>query len=128
MRWVVEPNRRIVEGVRAAHPDVPIIGFPRNAGVLYETFVRETGVDGVSLDHTVPLQWAADVLQPVCAVQGNLDNHMLLVGGEAMERAVMQILDVLGHGPFIFNLGHGILPPTPPENVGRVAELIRAGR
>jgi len=125
MRWVVEPNRRIVEGIRAEHPDVPIIGFPRNAGVMYEIFARETKVNGVSLDHTVPLPWAADVLQPICAVQGNLDNHLLLVGGEAMDAAVRHILDVLGKGPFVFNLGHGVLPPTPPEHVGRVAALAR---
>ena len=124
-RWVIEPNRRIVEGVRATHPNVPIIGFPRNAGVLYEAFARETQVNAVGLDHTVPLSWAADVLQPICAVQGNLDNHLLLAGGEAMENAVTKILETLGRGPFIFNLGHGVMPPTPPENVGRVAEMVR---
>jgi len=125
-RWVIEPNRRIVEGVRAVHRHVPIIGFPRNAGVLYEAFARETQVNAVGLDHTVPLAWAADVLQPICAVQGNLDNHLLLAGGEAMERAVKKILETLGRGPFIFNLGHGVMPPTPPENVGRVAEMVRS--
>jgi uroporphyrinogen decarboxylase len=124
-RWVIEPNRRIVEGIRAHHPDVPIIGFPRNAGVLYRDFARETGVDAVGLDHTVPLSWAAETLQPICAVQGNLDNHLLLTGGDAMESAVTKILETLGRGPFIFNLGHGVLPPTPPENVGRVAEMVR---
>ncbi len=123
-RWVIDPNARIVANLRSACPGVPVIGFPRGAGLLYEDFVRETGVDGVSLDATVPTQWASDVLQPLCTVQGNLDNILLLAGGPAMEHAVTRILDVLGRGPFIFNLGHGILPPTPPENVARVVEMI----
>ena len=124
-RWVIAPNQRIVEGVKAVHPDVPIIGFPRSAGVMYRDFVERTGVDGVSIDHTVPVSWAAKNLQPICTVQGNLDNHLLLVGGEAMEKEVHKILQTLSGGPFIFNLGHGVLPPTPPEHVERVAELIR---
>ncbi|MBT6093711.1 MAG: uroporphyrinogen decarboxylase [Rhodospirillaceae bacterium] len=124
-RWIIEPNRRIVEGVKAIHPDVPIIGFPRNAGVMYRAFADQTGVDGIGIDHTVPVSWAAKELQPICTVQGNLDNHLLLAGGEAMERAVQNILEVLSDGPFIFNLGHGVLPPTSPDHVGRVAEMIR---
>ncbi len=124
-RWVIEPNRQIVEAVHRVHPDVPIIGFPRNAGVLYRDFVRETGVQGISIDATVPLAWAATELLPLCTVQGNLDNHLLLSGGMAMENEVRTILSVLGDGPFIFNLGHGILPPTPPAHVGRVVDIIR---
>lgn len=125
-KWVIEPNRRIVENVRAVHPDVPIIGFPRGAGMLYPDFVKETGVNAVSLDTSIPQQWAADVVQPLCTVQGNLDNQALVAGGAAMEAEVSHILDTLGKGPFVFNLGHGILPHTPPENVERVADMIKA--
>ena len=107
------------------HPGVPIIGFPRNAGVLYRDFVKETGVQGVSIDSTVPLEWAAEELQSICTVQGNLDNHLLCSGGEIMEKEVRQILASFKNGPFIFNLGHGVLPPTPPENVGRVVDIVR---
>ena len=127
-KWIIEPNRRIVDKIREAHPNVPIIGFPRNAGVLYRDFVRETGVNGVSIDASVPLAWAASELQSVCTVQGNLDNHILLSGGEILDSETNRILDQLSDGPFIFNLGHGVMPPTPPEHVGRVAELIRARR
>ncbi len=123
-RWIIEPNRKIVERVRAIHPDVPIIGFPRNAGSLYEDFIRETKMNGVSIDHSVGLQWAKDKLQPHACVQGNLDNHALLAGGDALETSVVQILETLSDGPFIFNLGHGVLPPTPPEHLERVAEII----
>ena len=124
-KWIIEPNRRIVELVHAVHPDVPIIGFPRNAGVLYRDFVEDTGVQGISIDATVPLSWAAEELQPLCTVQGNLDNHLLFNGGVIMEEEVRTILSVLGNGPFIFNLGHGVLPSTPIENVGRVIDIIR---
>ena len=111
--------------MHAVHPDVPIIGFPRNAGVLYRDFVEDTGVQGISIDATVPLGWAAEELQPLCTVQGNLDNHLLSNGGVIMEEEVRTILSVLGNGPFIFNLGHGVLPSTPIENVGLAIDIIR---
>ena len=124
-RWVIEPTRRITEALKKAHPTVPIIGFPRGAGVLYEAYRRESGVDAVSLDQTVPLAWARDRLQSVGPVQGNLDPVLLVVGGEPMEAAVRDIRAQLGHGPFVFNLGHGILPQTPPENVAELVALVR---
>ena len=124
-RWVIEPTIQIIKRIRAVHPDTPIIGFPRGAGLLYERFVQETGVNAVSIDATVPLTWAAENLQTHCAVQGNLDNLALLTGGAAMEVEVADILAALSDGPFIFNLGHGILPETPVPHVERLVELVR---
>lgn len=124
-RWVIEPNKEIIARVRKVHPDVKIIGFPRGAGPMYVDFVKETGVDGVSIDQTVPLVWARDNIQPHTTVQGNLDNLLLVAGGPEMEKQTRRIIDILGKGPFIFNLGHGIVPHTPPENVARLAEIIR---
>jgi len=102
-RWVIEPTVKIINRIRAVHPDIPIIGFPRGAGLLYERFVQETGVNAVSIDATVPLAWAAEKLQSKCAVQGNLDNLALLAGGAAMEAEVAHILAAFSDGPFIFN-------------------------
>lgn len=127
-RWVIEPTIRIVKNIRVAHPDVPVLGFPRGAGILYMDFVHETGVDGVSLDNSVPVKWAADNLQSLCTVQGNLDNMALIAGGDIMEQEILSILDGFSGGPHIFNLGHGILPHTPPENVARLAEIIKGWR
>ncbi|MCW8916480.1 MAG: uroporphyrinogen decarboxylase [Magnetovibrio sp.] len=124
-KWSIEPMAKIVERVKAVHPDTPIIGFPRGAGPLYEDYIRETKVDGVGLDHTVPLEWARDTLQPLATVQGTLDNLLLVAGGEAMDAEVKRIIDTLGQGPFIFNLGHGIVPQTPPEHVERLCALVR---
>nr|WP_255448501.1 uroporphyrinogen decarboxylase [Telmatospirillum sp. J64-1] len=124
-RWCIKPAAQLTERIHRERPGIPVIGFPRGAGLLYERFVDETGVDGVSLDTTMPLAWAAKVLQPKCTVQGNLDPIMLITGGEAMDQAIDRILEILGNGPFIFNLGHGILPSTPPENVARLVERVR---
>ncbi len=124
-RWCVQPVRAIAERLRSVHPDVPIIGFPRGAGAGYAGYVAAAGVDAVGLDWTVPLAWARDVLQAQAAVQGNLDPRYLLVRGAAMEAEIERILAALGGGPFVFNLGHGIVPETPPEHVARLAELVR---
>ncbi len=126
-QWVITPNRAIVSRLKAEHPQVPVIGFPRGAGVLYEAFVEETGVDAVSLDTTMPLAWAAERLQSKVTVQGNLDPQLLVVGGAAQDAAVDRIKAALGAGPFIFNLGHGIPLTTPPEHVARLVERVRGG-
>ena len=127
-RWCVAPARAIVEGLRAACPGVPVIGFPRGAGVMTRDYVEATGVDAVGIDSAQPAGWAARFLQPKCTVQGNLDPVSLLVGGAQMEAETGAILDALGRGPFVFNLGHGILPATPPEHVARLVETVRAWR
>ncbi len=125
-RWVIEPTSEIVKRLNAACPGVPVIGFPRGAGVMYRDFILKTGVDGVSLDNSVPVSWAAEHLQPLCTVQGNLDNMALIAGGVAMEREIHAIVEGLADGSHIFNLGHGILPHTPPENVDRLAKIIHS--
>jgi uroporphyrinogen decarboxylase len=128
MKWVVAPTRRLVERIRHARSGIPLIGFPRGAGALYQSFVERTGIDAVSLDTGVPLEWAVRVLQPRVALQGNLDPVMLIAGGTALDQAIDRILSVCAGGPFVFNLGHGILPGTPPDNVARLIERIRAWR
>jgi uroporphyrinogen decarboxylase len=123
-RWVIEPTRRIVNELKQQFASLPIIGFPRGAGLLYDRYTNETGVDAVSLDTTLPIGFAHDRLQPRVAVQGNLDPVLLLVGGAALEQAVKEIRIGLGDDPFIFNLGHGVLPQTPPEHVAALAKLL----
>ena len=125
-RWCVEPVAEIVAAVKAVHPAAPVIGYPRGAGVAYERFAAETGVDAVSIDSTVAPAWAAAHLQPRCTVQGNLDPAALVAGGVALRRAARAILDALGHGPFVFNLGEGVVPQTPPEHVATLADIVHA--
>lgn len=123
--WVISPTREIVRRLNEKHPEVPIIGFPRGAGPLYADFVRETGVDGINLDTSVPISWATREIQPYCVVQGNLDPVALVVGGEIMRREAQRILLGFNEGPFVFNLGHGIIPQTPPEHVAELAKFLR---
>jgi uroporphyrinogen decarboxylase len=123
-RLVIAPTRRIVERVRHGHPDTPIIGFPRGVGSLYQRYFSETGVTALSIDATVPLDLAR-TLQSQGPIQGNLDPTVLVAGGKALDEAVGKILAALRGGPFIFNLGHGVLPETPLEHVARLATLIR---
>jgi len=125
-RWSIEPIERIVAELKAAHPEAPVIGYPRGVGVACERFAAETGVDAISIDSTVPPVWAAAHLQPHCTVQGNLDPVALLVGGDALRNAATRILRALGDGPFVFNLGEGVLPQTPPEHVSELVDLVHA--
>jgi uroporphyrinogen decarboxylase len=124
-RLVIAPTRRIVEQVHRAYPDVPVIGFPRGIGTRYRRYFAETGIDALSLDAETALETAQD-LQSLGAVQGNLDPKRLVAGGSAFEEAVTGILDALDSGPFVFNLGHGVVPETPVAHVARLGELIRA--
>jgi uroporphyrinogen decarboxylase len=124
-RWVIEPNRSIVAALRAKHPTVPVIGFPRGSGARYEAFVTATGVDAVSIDGAVPVSWAAQALQPHAVVQGNLDPVYLLAGGAPMRNAARSIMEQLGRRPMIFNLGHGVIKETPPEHVAELVAYVR---
>ncbi len=127
-RWVIEPTRRIVDALKRDYPSLPVIGFPRGVGVGYGAYVASTRIDGVSIDSSIPPSWAAETLQPRVAVQGNLDPIALMVGGEAMHQGAHEILNELAHGPFVFNLGHGIVPSTPPEHVENLVELVHDWR
>lgn len=123
-RWCIAPTRDIVSQVKASCPDVPIIGFPRGSGLRYQKFVSQTGVDAVSLDWSVPLDWARQELQPIVPVQGNLDPIVLAAGGPALASETQRILDGLSSDRHIFNLGHGILPDTPISHVeGLIAQI-----
>lgn len=125
-RWVIEPTRRIVSALRRLYPDVPIIGFPRGAGSALTTYVDRTGIAGVGCDTQVPLAFMRDGFGARRVVrQGNLDPLLLLTGGPALERRAEDICRAMQGIPFIFNLGHGILPQTPPENVARLLEVVR---
>jgi uroporphyrinogen decarboxylase len=126
-QWVIAPTKKIVTALNRAHPQIPIIGFPRDAGLMYRAYLAETGVNGLSLDQTVPLEIARRTLQPLAAVQGNLDPLLLMAGGAPMAAATRDILATLGTGPFIFNLGHGVLPATPPDHVQALIDLVHRG-
>jgi uroporphyrinogen decarboxylase len=117
-----------VAGLKQRHPSIPIIGFPRGAGLRATSYVSETGVDGVSCDTAMPLSFMANQLGAHTAVQGNLDPLLLATGGAALAQRTTAILTALSGKRHIFNLGHGIVPETPPENVAVLVDLVRGQR
>lgn len=124
-RWCVAPTKKIVDGVRARVPGAKIIGFPRGVGSKLWRYVKDTGVDAVGLDWMQGLTYAREHIQTLKPVQGNLDPLALLAGGDALDREIDAVMQALAGGPFIFNLGHGILPQTPIAHVERMLKRVR---
>lgn len=123
--WVIEPTKEIISRVKKAYPDTPVIGFPRLAGSMLETYIDQTGVDAVSLDTGVKADWAATHIQPKLPVQGSLDPHMVVAGGNQMEQEALRLLETYRKGSHVFNLGHGFVPETPVDHVARLSDIIK---
>jgi len=123
-RWCVKPVAEIVRLVRDEVPDAKIIGFPKSIGAFYVEYASATTVDMLGLDWTMPMSFARQ-LQKACPVQGNLDPQRLIAGGRALDEGVDTILEALGNGPLVFNLGHGIAPQTPISHVEQMIARVR---
>ncbi len=127
-RWSVTPMQRIAGAVQQSNPGTPLIAFPRGVGEHVELYARERHFAGLSIDTTVSSQWAVENLQKKTAIQGHLDNRLLLEGGERMYREIDAMVRTLSRGPYIFNLAHGVLPQTPPEHVEELVRAVRGQR
>ena len=127
VRWCQVPAADIVGRLKARYPTVPVIAFPRGAGVLYQSYAKAVPTDGISLDTSVPLAWARQALTGVC-LQGNLDPAALLAGGEVACREAARIGATLRDRPFVFNLGHGVLPQTDPAAVAALVDYVKSIR
>ncbi|MCF4166827.1 uroporphyrinogen decarboxylase [Zavarzinia compransoris] len=127
-RWVFEPIARIRAALRARFPHVPVIGFAKGIGPALPQLAPRTGVEAVGIDSAVPLSFVRDEVQPGAVVQGNLDPLLVVAGGKAMHDRVETILKTLGPDRFVFNLGHGVVPETPPEHVAALSRQIREWR
>lgn len=125
-KWCVEPTAQIIAAVRERVPEARIIGFPRAAGTRLTNYLAGVPVDAVSLDWMIALDFAREHVQRLRPVQGNLDPLALVAGGDALDNATDAILQAFAGGPFIFNLGHGVLPETPLANVERLIARVRA--
>ncbi|PYE85096.1 uroporphyrinogen decarboxylase [Pseudoroseicyclus aestuarii] len=125
-RYALAPAARITQALKARHPQVPVIAFPRGAGTRFPQAAEAIGAAGIAIDEGVTAAWAAEHLQPLACVQGNLPNHLLVTGGEELTRQAQEITRALRGGPHIFNLGHGITPDADPENVTRMIEAVRS--
>ncbi|MFV0256055.1 uroporphyrinogen decarboxylase [Candidatus Liberibacter solanacearum] len=125
--YAAKPVGRIISAVRKKCPNAQIITFAKGAGYMLKNYRQLTDSNAISLDWSVPLSFAFD-LQKEGPVQGNLDPMRLVVGNKVMKDGVKAILDTLGSGPFIFNLGHGITPQVDPKNVLDLVETVRSGK
>jgi uroporphyrinogen decarboxylase len=124
-RWCIDPVAKIIAGLRAKNINVPIIAFPRAAKCHMGAYCAAVKCDALGLDTSADIDAIRAETGPDMVLQGNLDPQILVAGGVALENAVADILAQTKNTPHIFNLGHGIVPQTPPENVARLIELIR---
>ncbi|MQQ08711.1 uroporphyrinogen decarboxylase [Epibacterium sp. SM1979] len=124
-KYALEPCRQITAALKERHPNVPIIGFPREAGDAYVGFAKATGVDCVALDNSVDPEWAAAHVQVDGCVQGNLASRHMITGGADLVADTRRIVKAFGNGPHIFNLGHGITPDADPDNVQLMIDTVR---
>ena len=125
-RWVIAPAARIAAALRARFPTVGLIGFPRGAGPMLGEYARAAGVHAVGIDTAMPAAWAARELPARMAGQGNIDPMALVAGGETLAAEVRSLMEAVVGRPWIVNLGHGIVPETPPEHVARLVEMVRS--
>lgn len=123
--FAVKPTAQIIKALRARHPGLPVIAFPREAGEGYIGFAQKTGADCVAVDNSVSPDWAAEHVQKDGCVQGNLAPHHLVSGGEDLVREARNVVRAFRGGPHIFNLGHGITPDASPDNVQRMIDAVR---
>lgn len=122
-KWVIMPTKKIVTQLKSLHPEVPVIGFPRGAGVKYKNYAENTGIDAVSVDVMTPMAWAKDTLHKT--LQGNLDPILLMKDKQEVVKETRAIINLMKDKSFIFNLGHGVLQHTPIENIEAVCEEIK---
>ncbi len=123
---VIAPAARIVAALRRRHPAVPVIGFPRMAGLMLGEYAAATRVQGLGIDTAGSLEAASALVPSEMALQGNLDPLALAAGGAALAEETAAILEAMQGRPFVFNLGHGIVPSTPPAHVAELVRLVRA--
>jgi uroporphyrinogen decarboxylase len=126
-RWVIEPTAVLVRAIRKRQPAIPIIGFPRLAGPMLAEYAQRTGMQCLGMDTAMEPRWAAGAVGRRQALQGNLDPLALVAGGVGMEAEARAILGAMRGRPFVFNLGHGVVPQTPPEHVSALMRLVRTG-
>ena len=125
--FAVKPAATIIAALKARHPGLAVIAFPREAGDGYVGFAAATGADCVAIDNSVTPEWAATHVQPEACVQGNLSPDHMVTGGQGLDDATRRVVRAFAKGPHIFNLGHGITPEGKPDNVARMIDVVRRG-
>lgn len=126
-KYAIEPARRITAELKARHPGLPIIAFPRGADNRYPGMHQKIGADCIALDYGISPEFGADFVQTGGCVQGNLNPALLVSGGDDLVKVTKHIVKTFAQGPHIFNLGHGITPDADPDNVQIMIDTVRGG-
>jgi len=116
------PNLKIVEFCK--NNKIPVICFPKGIGENYKKFNNIVMPDGINLDYEIDPAWSKKNLKNV-VLQGGLDPKILLLSDVEIKKNAMKYLSIFKNVPYIFNLGHGLLPETDPEKVGKLIKLYR---
>ena len=124
-RFVMPHSKRLIDMVHVAHPETPLIHFGTGNPALLPA-MRNAGGNVIGVDWRISIDAAWEMIGHDRAVQGNLDPVVLLTNPAIIRQHVREILQKTGRRPgFIFNLGHGILPQTPVENVIALVEMVK---
>jgi uroporphyrinogen decarboxylase len=116
------PNLKIVEFCK--DKKIPVICFPKGIKKNYLEFKNMVNPDGLSLDYDIDPMWAKKNLTNI-ALQGGMDPKMLLKSDEEIYNEAKKYLDAFKDVPYIFNLGHGLLPETNPDKLGKLIKFVR---
>ena len=117
------PNLKIVEHIKSKN--IPVICFPKGIGKSYIDFCKEVKPDCISIDYEVDPQWIREKVNGV-PIQGGLDPKILLTDKENIKKNTDKYLNIFKDYPYIFNLGHGVLPEIKPETIQYIVELVRS--
>ncbi|KJV63531.1 MULTISPECIES: uroporphyrinogen decarboxylase [Ehrlichia] len=124
-KWIIDPTKKIVSSIRESYPEFPIIGFPKGAGIMYKQFSEETKVSVTSIDYNIPISWAKNNIPSI--LQGNIDPYLVAYDKDKAVSQTRDLINTMKDEPFIFNLGHGIIPSTPIANIEALIEIVRSG-
>ena len=122
--FVIIPHQKIISAIKTTYSHITIIGFPRGAGYNIKNYAQETKCDYLGCDTSLSVEMMRD-LQKICGIQGNLDNYLLVAGGELLEKKTLELISLYDSGNYIFNLGHGIVPQTPISHVDKVVNIVK---
>lgn len=123
----IKPLQRIAERIKECRPGIPVILFPKGVGVALRDYAAIDAADAIGIDFATPFAAARQMISPQAVAQGGLDPMLVVKGGATMEKSARRLIEAFRGAPFIFNLGHGLTPDTPPENVARLVEIVRGG-
>lgn len=122
---IIDIHNQIISDLRAKNIQLPIISFPKGMSEGLIDYCDQVDIQAVGLDHCTDRHWATRSLRKDIVLQGNLDPLALVAGGDQMKAEIDDILECFSDRRHIFNLGHGIVPQTPPDHINELLARLR---